>query len=192
MEKVYIQIARDLGCIEDEQKRQKFYVGSGLNPTELKRHEYTVWQSVRTMNNIPTWKFAISKKVRFMTNDSIDSIEARLLELKTIHPFQFSSIEEPMLKELYVIRNGYAWGQKGNFWIMSTQDHSRKFNLSSIEEYDLWIEASSYRNLHTLTTALAKKRNIHLDDALKIVVKAARNFVRAGVWTIEYIEGGAI
>lgn len=186
----YIQISRDLGCVEGNNGKMKYYVGNGRNLVTLKQYEYDVWRSTRKMQSVDTWREVMSKRIRSMTSSTIEEIESKLLELNTLHTLDFDSPSDEVLKKLFVIRNGYAFGQRGNYWIIGTYNQKRMFQLGSEEEYQLWIIASSYKSLHSIIDTISKKNNISLNASLRIVSRLAKTFVRAGIWTIEYQENG--
>jgi len=189
---MYIQIVRDLGVLEEESGKQKYYIGTGLNLIQLKQHEYDVWRSIKKMQSIETWRNSMRERIRSTTTERIEDIEQKLLNLKTIHTLSIDCVDIDLLKKLRVIRNGCAIGQRDGFWIMGTADQKRMFELGTKDEYQIWTEASSYRSLYTIMLSVSKKKNISVDEALILINKVTKNFVRSGIWTIEYVEGGAI
>lgn len=185
-ESVYVQTARDLGRIKDDDGKLHFYVGSGVGPVDLTLVEYVVWKEAGSMSSINSWREEMATKISAKTRVSIQEIEKYLLGKKLLHDLVFEDENDLALLEIFVIRNGFAFGEWDGQWIVAPQDNKEKFKLSK-EDYEVWVAASNSKSLLEIMAEIGEKRQYTIRQAIDEIAEKARVFIRMGLWTAEYL-----
>lgn len=186
---VYVHTARDLGRTIDSKGRAHYWVGNGLVQVELHPIEYTVWKNSARMDSISKWREDSSELIKSRTKVSMDTIEQRLLSNRLLHSLEFENEYDEGLVNIFVIRNGFSYGERGGIWVIAPHDNKTKLRLTR-EEFDIWIQASSYKSLLEIVVDVVKKKGYAIEQAIKVVSEISRKFIRVELWTAEYLPEG--
>ncbi|MEH7254439.1 hypothetical protein V7111_20210 [Neobacillus niacini] len=187
MPELYIQTARDMGQLENSEGYKRCIVGNGLKEYNLTQLEYAVWKNVSRMSSVDQWREEMRSKIENKTRKRIEQIEEMFLAAKLMVPWNFRNIDDPELCNIYVTRNGFAFGAVKDKWVAALQDNSEKYTFSE-EDYRIWVGATSTRLLVDVMEDLVDWYGYSEEQAFEAVVRKAKDFIRLGLWSAEYLD----
>jgi hypothetical protein len=187
MSEIYVQTARDMGQMENSEGNKRYIIGHGLEQYHFTQLEYVVWRYVGRMNSVAQWRDDMRLKIKNKTNKTIEQIEEIFLNTNVITPWKFNDIDDPKLCNIYVTRNGFAYGAVKDKWVIATQDNNEKYTFSE-EDYRIWVGASGMKLLVEVMEDLVELYSYTEDQAFEAVVRKAKDFIRLGLWSVEYLD----
>lgn len=187
MAEIYVHTARDMGVVENSKGRKRYVIGHGLEQYHFTQLEWLVWKYVSTMSSIEQWREDMRAKIENKTKKTIEQIEETFLNTNVIIPWEFTDIDDPQLLNIYVTRNGYAYGAIQGSWWIAMPDFKEKFTLSE-ENYRIWVGASGQKLLVDIMEDLVEQYHYTEEQAFEAVIRKAKDFIRIGLWTAEYLD----
>jgi hypothetical protein len=187
MAEIYVHTARDMGQMENSEGRKLYVLGNGIEHYHFTQLEYMVWKYVSRMSSIEQWREEMRVKIENKTRKTIEQLEDVYLRTKLIVPWTFKNIDDPELCNIYVTRNGFAYGAVKNKWVIALQDNTEKYTLSE-EDYRIWVGATSMRLFVDVMEDLVEWYGYSEEQAFEAVVRKAKDFIRLGLWTAEYLD----